>query len=102
MIWKCFVCEKNMETPPHDHSLTPPEQEKPLELPIIEGGYFTIDFGYGSKFDTENDLNDHFKDRLIHAAICDDCFESKIHLIREAEVIKTCKWVEVKNRWSQK
>ncbi len=63
---KCIVCEKDL--PPFDNDM--PEN--------IEGGTMDIDFGYGSKYDTNNSCcgNEFY----FHVAICDGCFEKKKHL----------------------
>jgi len=84
-LWKCLVCEKDL-TPVADY----PGDDDQACLPNLEGGTIDIDFGYGSRFD---DLNEIQQDRIRHqACICDDCFEARIGLTRPVITRHQRKW----------
>lgn len=83
-LWKCLVCEKDL-TPDVDYS-----GDDRACLPNLEGGTIDMDFGYGSRFD---DFNGIQQDRIQHqACICDNCYEAKMGLTRPVIATHTRRW----------
>ena len=84
-LWICLVCERKM-TSAVDYE----GNDERACLPNFEGGTIDIDFGFGSRFD---DLNGIQQNRIQHqACICDDCYEAKMHLTRPVITTHTRKW----------
>ena len=88
MIWKCIVCEQDMEI------LFDGNDEKAC-WPNIDGGTIQIGFGYGSVNDNISlDQNTEWQ-----TCICDTCFAAKKHLCRNINVIPGhSRWELVKEK----
>ena len=83
--WHCLICEKEMQIASGDH----PGSLNPATWPNIEGGTFSLDFGWPSKHD---DLNFH-DSKEWQGCICDECFPTQKHLMRHVRVKKLgSKW----------
>lgn len=80
---KCLICEKKLE-----------KQEDDFEMPVDNGGWMQIAFGYGSKYDQIgivglDPIRDLLSCDIVQAYICDDCFRVKFSLCEGYNKSKT-------------
>lgn len=82
--WTCIVCENVVELAFEDED----DQNKTIAAwPNVVGGTFSIDFGYGSKYDSLNGMHESIIN--YQGCICDSCFEQKRKLVRKVQVTKS-------------
>ena len=81
---KCLCCEQPIK-------IVTAGDDSRGSLPNIVGGHISIRLGFGSCI---HDCMGHPMQKH-QSAICDDCWESKKHLVRTVQLFETRRFVEV-------
>ena len=84
--WHCVICEKEMK-------IDNPGSLDPATWPNIEGGTFSISFGWPSSYDDMDFCDCYNNHKEWQGCICDEYFEVKKHLMRRV------KETRLENKW---